>query len=226
MIVKGDGLMNGWKEFFAFEKEQEYYQNILRFLNKRSQEAIIYPKPEDVLNAYKLTPPEKLKVVILGQDPYHNPMEAHGLAFSVPKGVKLPPSLKNIFIELEKDIGIKQSEVGDLTKWATEGVMLLNTILTVEQNQPLSHKDIGWNVLTDHTISWINEHLHHVVFILWGNQARSKKQLITNPTHYIIEGVHPSPLSAHRGFFGSKPFSQTNAYLKQHQIKEIDWKVS
>jgi uracil-DNA glycosylase len=225
MIVKEGDEMDSWKDFFEIEKKQPYYQNIISYLNQRSLEVTIYPKPEDVLNAYKLTPLDKVKVVILGQDPYHNPNEAHGLAFSVRKGILIPPSLRNIFIELESDVGVKIPDSGDLTPWAQEGVMLLNTILTVEHNNPLSHKDIGWQILTDHTIEWINSHLDYVVFILWGNQARSKKQLITNSTHYIIEGVHPSPLSVYRGFFGSKPFSKTNDFLKQQNKNEINWKV-
>ena len=185
-----------------------------------------YPKYVDIFNALKLTPYKNVKVVIIGQDPYHGVGEAHGLSFSVQKGIKLPPSLQNIFKELYDDLGIKNGECGDLTPWARQGVLLLNSILSVRKDSPLSHKDLGWELLTDHIIKLINLKKEPVVFILWGGFARSKKKFITNKNHLIIESVHPSPLSAYNGFFGSKPFSKTNNFLKKNNIKEIDFKLN
>ncbi len=182
-----------------------------------------YPKFENIFNALKLTPYKNIKVVIIGQDPYHGEGEAHGLSFSVQKGVKLPPSLQNIFKEMYDDIGVKNGECGDLTSWAKEGVLMLNSILTVRKDSPLSHKDLGWQLLTDHIIKLINLKKEPVVFILWGSFARSKKVFITNPNHLIIESTHPSPFSAYNGFFGSKPFSKTNNFLKKNNIKEVNF---
>jgi len=218
--------METWKEFFKQEKSEPYFQSLIEKLNDRNHQTTIYPPPDDILNAFHQTPLKQVKAVILGQDPYHNPGEAHGLSFSVREGVPFPPSLCNVFKELENDLGIPQPHTGNLTPWAKEGVLLLNSILTVEENRPLSHRDWGWEILTDKAIRLINNHHDHVVFILWGNSARKKKDLITKQTHLVIESPHPSPLSAHRGFFGSKPFSRTNRYLNQHNIKEIDWRLS
>lgn len=196
-----------------------------KFMNKVKYEYdhyTCYPKYENIFNSLKLTPYKDVKVVIIGQDPYHGEGEAHGLSFSVQKGVKLPPSLQNIFKELYDDLGIKNT-TGDLTSWAREGVLLLNSILSVRKDSPLSHKDLGWQLLTDHIIKLINLKDTPVVFILWGSFARSKKPLITNKKHLVIESTHPSPFSARNGFFGSRPFSKTNEFLKKNKIKEVDF---
>lgn len=200
--------------------------NFNRFMDKVKEEYkkyTCYPEFNNIFNALKLTPYKNIKVVIIGQDPYHGEGEAHGLSFSVQKGIKLPPSLQNIFKELYDDLGIKNGSVGDLTPWAKEGVLLLNSILSVRKDSPLSHKDLGWQLLTDHIIKLINLKEEPVVFILWGGFARSKKKYITNKKHLVIESVHPSPLSAYNGFFGSKPFSKTNNFLKEHKIKEVNF---
>ena len=182
---------------------------------------MIYPPSEDIFNALHLTPLKDVKVLILGQDPYHGLGEAHGLSFSVHNNVKMPPSLQNIFKELYSDIGIKRTNT-DLTDWAKQGVLLLNSIMTVEQDKPVSHKDKGWEIFTDTIIKKLNEREKQIVFVLWGSFARSKKELITNKNHKIIESAHPSPLSASRGFIGSKPFSKINEYLKNIN-KKINW---
>ena len=186
---------------------------------------IVYPKASDVFNAFKYTDYDEIKVVIIGQDPYHGENEAHGLSFSVKPGIKKPPSLQNIFKELNTDLGCKIPESGCLEKWTKEGVMLLNSILTVEKDKPLSHQKYNWEKFTDAVIKKINEKQTPVVFILWGSYARSKKVLITNPIHLIIESPHPSPFSAYHGFFGSKPFSKTNEFLTKKKIKPIDWNL-
>ena len=192
------------------------------FCKERISKKIIFPKYENIFNALKLTDYDDVKVVILGQDPYHGENEAHGLSFSVLDGVKRPPSLDNIFRELYSDLGIKRTN-NNLSDWAKQGVLLLNAIITVEKDHPLSHKGRGWEIFTDNIIKYLNERKKPIVFILWGNYARSKKQLITNPRHYIIESAHPSPLSASRGFFGSKPFSKCNAFLRDNGMEEIKW---
>ena len=199
----------------------KFYNNILRLYNND----IIYPPKNLIFNALKITPFKDVKVVIVGQDPYHGEGEAHGLSFSVQKGIKLPPSLKNIYKELYDDLNIKPSLDGDLSKWAKEGVLLLNATLTVKKDTPNSHSKLGWEAFTDYVIKKLNSKETPVVFILWGNFARSKKKLITNPKHLVIESAHPSPFSARYGFFGSKPFSKTNDFLKKNNIKEIDWKL-
>lgn len=216
---------NSWdkvlKEMFDSKEYQAFFQKI----EKEYQNKIIYPKKENIYNALKLTPYENVKVVIVGQDPYHGENEAHGLSFSVQKGIKLPPSLKNIYKELLNDLNIVEPNCGDLTSWAKEGVLLLNSVLTVEKDKPASHAKIGWNKYTDYIIQKINEKEKPVVFILWGNFAKTKKELITNPKHLIITSAHPSPFSARNGFFGSKPFSKTNEYLKENNIKPINWQL-
>ncbi|PKN02727.1 uracil-DNA glycosylase [Candidatus Dojkabacteria bacterium HGW-Dojkabacteria-1] len=186
----------------------------------------IYPSKELIFRALELTPFENIKVVILGQDPYHGEGEANGLAFSVNKGIKLPPSLRNIYKELESDLGIKTPNHGDLTSWASQGVLLLNSVLTVEKDRPASHRNIGWEEYTDSIIREISEKKENIVFILWGKYAQSKKDLIDVRKHLVISSPHPSPFSANRGFFGSKPFSTTNTYLKSKGKKEIDWRVT
>ena len=216
---------NSWdkvlKEMFDSKEYQAFFQKI----EKECQNKTIYPKKENIYNALKLTPYENVKVVIVGQDPYHGENEAHGLSFSVQKGIKLPPSLKNIYKELLNDLNIVEPNCGDLTSWAKEGVLLLNSVLTVEKDKPASHTKIGWNKYTDYIIQKINEKEKPVVFILWGNFAKTKKELITNPKHLIITSAHPSPFSARNGFFGSKPFSKTNEYLKENNIKPINWQL-
>ncbi|MDD3187428.1 MAG: uracil-DNA glycosylase [Bacilli bacterium] len=213
---------NNWDKILEEEYHKEYFLELINKVNNEYRNKIIFPEYKNIFNAFKLTPYEVVKVVIIGQDPYHGEKEAHGLSFSVLEGVARPPSLNNIFKELYSDLGIKK-ESNDLTNWAKEGVMLLNSILTVEKDKPLSHKDFGWTYFTDSVIKKINEKTEPVIFILWGNYARSKKELITNKIHYIIESAHPSPLSASRGFLGSKPFSKTNKILKELGKKEINW---
>ena len=183
----------------------------------------IYPKPTDVFNAFNKTPFDKVKVVILGQDPYHGKGQAHGLSFSVPKGITAPPSLRNIFTELKNDIGKEIPQDGDLTNWAEQGVLLLNAILTVVANSPASHHNMGWEDFTDTVIKTISDKKENIVFILWGAYAQKKKSLIDTQKHLVIESPHPSPFSADRGFFGSKPFSKTNEYLKSKGETEINW---
>lgn len=217
---------NKWDQILQEEYHKEYFKNIVSFINKEYKEKTIFPPKSRVLRALNLTDYDNVKVVILGQDPYHGVGEANGLAFAVSDGIKLPPSLQNIYKELESDLEITPAKVGNLECWAKEGVLLLNAVLTVEKDKAASHKDIGWENFTDAIIKKLNEKDSPVVFILWGNFARSKKVYITNPNHYIVESTHPSPFSAYHGFFGSKPFSKTNNYLKSRGIKEIDWHVS
>ncbi len=185
----------------------------------------IYPLKENIFNALKLTPYENVKVVIVGQDPYHGEGEAHGLSFSVQKGIKLPPSLQNIYKEIYDDLGIEEPNCGDLTKWAEEGVLLLNSSLTVVKDQPNSHQKLGWNRLTDYIIKLLNEKEEPVVFILWGNFAKSKAVFITNPKHLVLTSPHPSPFSARYGFFGSHPFSKTNQFLEKNGLEPINWQL-
>lgn len=217
---------NDWDFHLKSETELPYFKNLISFLEDEYSKETIFPKKEEIFNALKLLSLEKTKVIILGQDPYHGPNEAHGLAFSVKEGIRLPPSLKNIFKELESDLGIKEPEgKGDLTDWAKEGVLLLNTVLTVRENQAESHKNKGWEIFTDRIISIINEKENPVVFILWGNHAIKKASLITNPRHLILTSAHPSPLAARRGFFGCRHFSKTNEFLRKTGQKEIDWQL-
>lgn len=213
---------NSWDEVLAEEMNKSYFNHIKNFIKEERKNKTIFPLKEDLFNAFKLTDFKDIKVVILGQDPYHGEKEAMGLSFSVRKGVRTPPSLRNIFKELNDDLGIVRDNT-DLSDWAKQGVFLLNTVLTVEKDKANSHKDIGWEIFTDYVIKQINDKLENVVFILWGRQARDKKRLINNSSHYIIESAHPSPLSAYNGFFGSKPFSRTNEFLKEHNKKEIEF---
>ena len=213
---------NYWDVVLKEEYEKNYFKNIAMFINKEYKEKIVYPPKRDILRALKLTDYNDVKVVILGQDPYHGENEANGLSFSVNEGIKLPPSLKNIYKELYDDLGITKT-TGDLTSWANQGVLLLNSVLTVLKDTPTSHSKIGWQEYTDAIIKKLNEREKPIVFILWGNYARSKKNLITNKRHYIIESPHPSPFSVNSGFFGSRPFSKTNEFLKKNNIKEIEW---
>ena len=216
--------MTTWNEILAEEMQKEYYQELQAFVQKRRAEVRVFPEEKNVFNALELTPFESVKVVILGQDPYHGFGQAHGLSFSVQKGIPLPPSLKNIYKELQEDIGGDLPTEGDLTHWAKQGVLLLNTVLTVEEGNANSHKGMGWERLTNRLIESLNELKHPVIFILWGKPAQDKEKLITNPNHVILKAPHPSPLSAYRGFFGSKPFSRVNDILMQQGQSLIRWK--
>ncbi len=214
---------NDWDEILADEWEKTYYKNLRAFLKKEYAAHTVYPDMYDIFNALKYTPYKDTKVVIIGQDPYHGPGQAHGLCFSVKEGVEPPPSLKNIFKELNADIGKEIPQSGDLTAWARQGVLLLNAVLTVREGLPNSHKDAGWEIFTDRVISEINAKQTPVVFLLWGAYAQKKAQIITNPIHKKLSSVHPSPLSASRGFFGCKHFSKTNEILRQNGLEEIKW---
>ena len=216
---------NKWDEVLAEEYQKEYFKKIILYINKAYKERPIFPPKNYILRALSLTDYDNVKVVILGQDPYHGVGEANGLAFSVNNGVKLPTSLKNIYKELKDDLNIEISNKGDLTCWAKEGVLLLNSVLTVEKDKPASHKNLGWQNFTDAIIKKVNDKEEPVVFILWGNFARSKKSLITNPKHLILESTHPSPFSSNNVFFGSRPFSKTNNFLRKNNIKEIDFTI-
>lgn len=216
---------NDWDEKLQIIENSEGFKKFLKIINDKYNNGIVYPPKNYVFNALKLTSYKDTKVVIVGQDPYHGEGEAHGLSFSVQKGIKIPPSLQNIYKELYNDLGIEPNEYGDLTKWAKEGVLLLNAVLTVEKDKPASHRNLGWELLTDYIIKILNEKDESIVFILWGNFAKEKKKFITNPKHLVITSTHPSPFSANNGFFGSKPFSKTNEYLIKNNIKPIDWKL-
>lgn len=216
---------NDWDEIIGEEFDKPYYQDLRSFLNEEYQKHTVYPLPKFIYTALKLTPYKDCKVVILGQDPYHEKNQAHGLSFSVNKGIEIPPSLVNIYKELHDDLGCNIPNHGYLESWARQGVLLLNAVLTVREHMANSHKGKGWEILTDTIIQKLNEKEEPIVFILWGANARSKKQFITNPKHLIIESVHPSPLSAYNGFFGSKPFSKTNKFLIENNLKPIDWQI-
>jgi uracil-DNA glycosylase len=211
-----------WDIILKDEFKKDYFKNLGIFVKKEYKTKQVFPPYQNIFDALRFTDYDEVKVVILGQDPYHGLGEAHGLSFSVKEGVSMPPSLQNIFKELYSDLGIKRNK-SDLTDWAKEGVLLLNSIMTVVKDSPLSHKDKGWEIFTDTIISKLNDREEPVIFVLWGSFARSKKALITNGRHKIIEAVHPSPLSAHRGFFGSKPFSKINTYLREMNKEEIKW---
>ena len=216
-------MMTTWNEILAEEMQKDYYQELQTFVQKRRAEVRVFPEEKNVFNALELTPFESVKVVILGQDPYHGFGQAHGLSFSVQKEIPLPPSLKNIYKELQEDIGGELPTEGDLSHWAKQGVLLLNTVLTVEEGNANSHKGKGWERLTNRLIESLNELNHPVIFILWGKPAQDKEKLIINPNHVILKAPHPSPLSAYRGFFGSKPFSRVNDILIQQGQTPIRW---
>ena len=217
---------NDWDNKLSVIWNSEGFKKFMSIINHEYDTKTIYPPKENIFAALKNTPFKDVKVVIVGQDPYHGEGEAMGLSFSVHDGIKLPPSLKNIYKELEDDLGYKPVNSGDLTKWTKEGVLLLNATLTVVKDTPNSHAKLGWDKFTDYVIKVLNEKEEPVVFILWGNFARSKKEFITNKRHLVIESAHPSPFSARNGFFGSKPFSKTNEFLKKNNIKEIDWDLN
>lgn len=215
---------NSWDSILKEDFESENYQNLRKFLAQEYRTRVIYPDMHDIFNALKYTPYENVKAVILGQDPYHGAGQAHGMCFSVKPDVPAPPSLVNIFKEIETDIGVKNKS-SYLVPWAKQGVLLLNTVLTVREGQPNSHKGKGWEVLTDSIIRKLNARKEPIVFMLWGGNARSKKSLITSSQHLILECPHPSPLSAYAGFFGCKHFSKCNAFLKAHGEEPIDWRT-
>ena len=217
---------NSWDKILSDIINSEEYQAIRKFLIVEYKTHTIYPNMHDIFNCFKLTDFNDIKVVILGQDPYHEFGQAQGISFSVPKGVKIPPSLVNIYKELYNDLGITIAKSGDLTSWAKQGVFLLNTVLTVREGQANSHKNCGWQWFTDRVIEKISNREKPVVFILWGGNARLKKSLIDVNKHYVIESAHPSPLSAYNGFFNSKPFSKANKFLKDNNLGEIDWDLN
>ena len=216
---------NDWDELLKEELKKDYFIKLMNNVRHEYLTKTVYPRKDQVFNAFRYTPYKDLKVVILRQDPYHGEGEAEGLSFSVPLNIKKPPSLVNIFKELNDDLGVSIPNHGSLKSWAKEGVLLLNAVLTVVKDHAASHQGMGWETFTDNVIKLINEKDTPVVFILWGRYARSKKSLITNPIHFVIESAHPSPLSAYNGFFGSRPFSKTNNYLISKGIKPINWEI-
>lgn len=218
-------LQNDWQNWVGDEFTKPYYLQLNQFLAEEYRTQRIYPNPHDIFNALHFTSYSETKVVILGQDPYHGAGQAHGLSFSVKPGVPQPPSLKNIFKELHDDLGHPIPNHGSLQKWAEQGVLLLNTVLTVREGQPNSHKGKGWERFTDHVIQVLNQRKEPIIFLLWGKHAQEKQVWITSPHHVIIQSAHPSPFSAHRGFFGSRPYSRTNELLKTMGFAEIDWYI-
>lgn len=218
-------ISNDWLEPLKFEFTKDYYKNLFKRVKEEYEKYLVFPPSDDIFNAFHLTPLHEVKVVIIGQDPYHNVGQAHGLCFSVKPEVDVPPSLVNIYKEMQDDIGAYIPNNGYLIKWAKQGILMLNTVLTVRAHQANSHRGIGWEEFTDAAIRILNEQERPIVFILWGAPAQRKKSMLNNPNHLILEAPHPSPLSAYRGFFGSKPFSRTNSFLKEHGLAEIDWQI-
>ena len=218
-------ISNDWLPALRGEFQKDYYKKLHQTVVQEYQSRQIFPEADDLFNAFHLTPLKDVKVVIFGQDPYHNVGQAHGLCFSVKPGVEIPPSLVNIYKELQDDLGCYIPNHGYLVKWAEQGVLLLNTVLTVRAHQANSHRGIGWEEFTDAAIRILNEQDRPIVFILWGRPAQMKKAMLHNPKHLILEAPHPSPLSSYRGFFGSKPFSKANDFLKQHGMEPIDWQI-
>ena len=217
---------NDWLPAIQGEFRKPYYRELYTFVREEYSRTVVYPPAEDIFNAFHFTPLSEVKVLLLGQDPYHNVNQAHGLSFSVlPEQKEIPPSLQNIYKELHDDLGCTIPSHGNLVKWAKQGVMLLNTVLTVRAHQANSHRGIGWEEFTDAAIKILNEQDRPMVFILWGRPAQAKKSMLNNPKHLILEAPHPSPLSAYRGFFGSRPFSKTNEFLKEHGVAPIDWQI-
>ena len=218
-------ITNDWLEPLSKEFQKPYYKELFQFVKQEYSSTQVFPPADDIFNAFHLTPLNEVKVVIIGQDPYHNVGQAHGLCFSVKPDVDLPPSLVNIYQELKDDLGCKIPNNGYLVKWAKQGVLMLNTVLTVRAHMANSHHGKGWEQFTDAAIRALNEQNRPIVFILWGRPAQMKKSMLNNPNHLILEAPHPSPLSAYRGFFGSKPFSKTNKFLEEHGLKPIDWQI-
>lgn len=218
-------ITNDWAEYMDLEYKKPYYKELYKKVLEEYSNYEIFPPADDLFNAFHLTPLHEVKVVILGQDPYHNVGQAHGLSFSVKPGVATPPSLVNMYQELKEDVGCYVPNNGYLVKWAKQGVLLLNTVLTVRAHQANSHRGIGWEMFTDAAIRALNEQDRPIVFLLWGRPAQMKKSMLNNKKHLILEAPHPSPLSAYRGFFGCAHFSKTNAFLKEHGIEPIDWQI-
>ena len=218
--------MNRFKTIVEIESQKEYYQKLHQIIEKEYETKTIYPPKQEIFRALNLCDFDDVKVVILGQDPYHEPHQANGLAFSVTKDVRIPPSLVNIYKELHDDLGCYLPNHGNLEQWAEQGVLLLNTVLTVQAHHAMSHRGVGWEQFTDAVIKKVNEIDRPIVFILWGKPAQEKAKMLNNPKHLILKAPHPSPLSAYRGFFGSKPFSQTNEFLKTHGETPIDWQIT
>ena len=218
-------ISGSWEKALKGEFSKDYYKKLFVKVREEYQTRTIYPPADDIFNAFHFTPLEEVKVVILGQDPYHEPGQAHGLCFSVKPHVPIPPSLVNIYKELEDDLGCYIPNNGYLEKWARQGVLMLNTVLTVRAHQANSHKDIGWEQFTDAAIRVLADQDRPMVFVLWGQPAQRKREMIYNPKHLILESAHPSPLSAYRGFFGSRPFSKINEYLKENGLAPIDWQI-
>lgn len=216
---------NEWDELLKDEFQKDYYLKLREFLKTEYFSRRIYPNMYDIFNALKYTSYSDVKAVIIGQDPYHGAGQAHGLCFSVQKGVAVPPSLQNIYKEIQSDLGIQPANHGYLKKWADNGVLLMNAVLTVREGQANSHKNMGWEIFTDRVIELLNQREKPIVFLLWGNNAKQKMRLITNPNHLILQAAHPSPLSAFNGFFGCRHFSKANAFLSEHGMEPIDWTV-
>ena len=216
---------NAWDDILYEEFSKGYFRKLALFLEQEEKKYTIYPPKDQIFTAFRLPPPDKVKVVILGQDPYHEPGQAHGLSFSVQPGTDIPPSLINIYKELQDDLGITPPDHGCLVKWAEQGVLMLNTVLTVRAHEAMSHKDAGWEIFTDAVMKKLDEMDRPMVFVLWGRHAQQKERLITNLSHLVIKSAHPSPLSAYRGFFGSEIFSKTNAFLSGNGVDPIDWSL-
>jgi uracil-DNA glycosylase len=219
-------MYKNWEEIIEEEKQKEYFFTLKEFINKEYSNYNVYPVKEDIFSALKYTPFDKVKIIIIGQDPYHGENQAHGLAFSVKPGTKIPPSLLNIFKELSSDLGISVSKTGYLLPWAKQGVLLLNTVLTVRAGEANSHKNKGWEIFTDRIIKELNNDPQPKVFLLWGRPAQEKEKFLTNSAHLVLKAHHPSPLSASRGFFGCKHFSRANTYLKENNLQEINWNLN
>lgn len=217
--------MNYFKEVIERESEENYYKELKGFIDHEYETKTIFPPKDSIFNALRYTPYENVKVLIVGQDPYHGVGEAHGLSFSVNVGIKIPPSLKNIYKELNRDLGLKIPNNGYLLKWAKQGVMLLNSVLTVEKDKPGSHRGKGWEIFTDKIIEEVNKKEEPVVFVLWGNYAKEKLKLITNPKHLVLTSAHPSPFSCRNGFEGCSHFSKINEFLKKNNLEPIDWQI-
>lgn len=219
------GPIDEWLPAIGGEFSKDYYRKLGRIVNGEYAKYTVYPAKEDIFTAFRLSPLSKVKVVILGQDPYHEPGQAHGLCFSVKPGVDIPPSLRNIYQELHDELGCEIPNNGYLVKWAEQGVLLLNTVLTVRAHQAFSHRDIGWETFTDAVIAALNKEDRPIVFLLWGSPAQRKAAMLNNPNHLILKAPHPSPLSAYRGFFGCGHFAQTNRFLTEHGLTPIDWQI-
>ena len=225
MVIFMVHIGNDWDTLLKDEFTKPYYLNLRNFIAKEYRTTTVYPDMYDIFNALKYTSYQDCRVVILGQDPYHQQNQAHGLSFSVRKGVKIPPSLRNIYKELSSDLGIVAPTHGCLIDWAKQGVFMINAIMSVEEGKAGSHRKKGWETFSDHVMDALNAHVEPIVFVFWGNWAKEKASRITNPKHMVLCSAHPSPLSAFQGFFGSKPFSKINAFLKEHQRDEIDWRL-